>query len=220
MKTKIKLLLLVLSIIFIISGNIFSQTIYNLPFASINNRIELTVTNTSPIAAKNITVAVDSLPSWIKMKDKSVSAGELSAKTEKEVSFTFDVDKKAPVGKEGVIKFRITSLSGERWSKEIKVIAGAPDKFELFQNYPNPFNPTTTISYQLPADSKVTIKIYDVLGKEVSTMFDGTQKAGYYENRFDAGRLSSGMYIYRLIAKSNNGKSGEYSSIKKMMVLK
>ena len=121
-------------------------------------------------------------------------------------------DKKAPVGTNGIIKFKIISQSGEQWNKEIKVTAGAPDKYELYQNYPNPFNPSTIISYQLPYDSRVTIKIYNILGKEVSSLFDGFQTAGYYENRFSAeginGRtLSSGMYIYRLTAKSSDGKS-------------
>ena len=219
MKTKINCLTVVLTLLFMASA-IYSQTVYKLPFASSNNRIELTVTNSSAVAAKNVTVAIDSLPVWIKMKEATIPVGELSAKTEKQVTFTFDVDKKAPVGSEGVIKFKISSQSGEKWSKEIKVTVGAPDKFELFQNYPNPFNPTTTISYQLPFDSKVLIKIYDILGKEVNTMFDGVQKAGYYENRFDANRIASGMYIYRLTAKSNDGKLKEYKSIKKMMVIK
>ena len=220
MNTKIKILLTGIVIILIPIGSTFSQTVYNLPFASSNNRIELTVTNSSAIMAKNVTVAVDSLPVWIKMKEENVSAGELTPKSEKAVTFSFDVDKKAPVGKQGVIKFRVRSQSGEQWSKEIKVIAGAPDKFELFQNYPNPFNPTTIISYQLPSDSKVLIKIYDILGKEVTTLFDGAQKAGYYENIFNANRIASGMYIYRLTAKSTDGKLKEYNSIKKMMVLK
>jgi flagellar hook assembly protein FlgD len=220
MKAMIKYLLAVIAIVFIPAEAVFSQTAYKLPFASSNNRIELTVTNSSTITAKNVTVAVDSVPSWIKMKEETVSAGELAAKGEKAVTFTFDVDKKAPVGSEGTIKFKISSLSGEQWSKEIKVTAGAPDKFELFQNYPNPFNPTTTISYQLASDSKVVIKIYNILGEEVKTMFDGIQKAGYYENRFNANRIASGMYIYRLTAKSSEGKSSEYCSIKKMMVIK
>jgi flagellar hook assembly protein FlgD len=80
---------------------------------------------------------------------------------------------------------------------------------------------TTTISYQLPVDSKVLIKVYDILGREVSTLFDGEQKAGYYENKFPSGgNISSGVYIYRLSARSDNGKSKEYNSIKKMMMIK
>jgi len=217
---KTKYLLSIFAAVLIVSESALSQTVYKLPFASTNNRIELTVTNSSAITAKSVSVVVDSLPAWIKMKEGTVSAGELASKSEKQVTFTFDVDKKAPVGSEGTIKFKIVSQTGEKWSKEIKVAAGAPDKFELFQNYPNPFNPTTTISYQLASDSKVLIKIYNILGEEVKTMFDGVQKAGYYENRFNANRIASGMYIYRLTAKSSEGKSSEYSSIKKMMVIK
>ncbi|MHB1686679.1 MAG: T9SS type A sorting domain-containing protein [Ignavibacteriaceae bacterium] len=148
---------------------------------------------------------------------------------EETYSFNFDVDKQAPVGKEDVINFTITSSNKETWTKEIKVKASAPDKYELYQNYPNPFNPSTIISYQLPEDSKVTIKIYDILGREVATLLNNEEKkAGYYENNFSAGggssgnanALSSGVYIYRLSAKSNDGKSKEFNSIKKMMVIK
>ena len=225
MNALIKYLFLLIAITLISAEITPSQTVYNLPFASSGNRVELTVTNSSTITAKNVIVAVDSLPGWITMKQSSVSAGNMASKSEKVVTFTFDADKKAPVGTNGIIKFKIISQSGEQWNKEIKVKAGAPDKYELYQNYPNPFNPSTIISYQLPYDSRVTIKIYNILGKEVSSLFDGFQTAGYYENRFSAeginGRtLSSGMYIYRLTAKSSDGKSKEFSSIKKMMVLK
>jgi hypothetical protein len=225
MKIRTKYLTSITAVILFTVYTIYPQTLYKLPFASTNNRVELTVYNTSSITAKNVTVTVDSVPSWIKMKETTVSIGELVSKVEKEVTFNFDVDKKAPVGTEGVLKFRIVNLSAakttEQWNKEIKVTAGAPDKYELFQNYPNPFNPATTISYQLASDSKVTIKIYDLLGREVATLCNNEQKAGYYENRFNANNYASGMYIYRLTAKSNDAKSPfEYSSIKKMMLLK
>jgi uncharacterized repeat protein (TIGR01451 family) len=225
MNALIKYLFLLIAITLMSSEITLSQTVYNLPFASSGNRVELTVTNSSTITAKNVIVAVDSLPGWITMKQASVSAGDMASKSEKVVTFTFDADKKAPAGTNGIIKFKIISQSGEQWNKEIKVTAGAPDKFELYQNYPNPFNPSTIISYQLPYDSRVTIKIYNILGKEVITLFNGFQTAGYYENRFSTeginGRaLSSGMNIYRLTAKSSDGKSKEFSSIKKMMVLK
>ena len=225
MNALIKYLFLLIAITLMSSEITLSQTVYNLPFASSGNRVELTVTNSSTITAKNVIVAVDSLPGWITMKQASVSAGDMASKSEKVVTFTFDADKKVPAGTNGIIKFKIISQSGEQWNKEIKVTAGAPDKFELYQNYPNPFNPSTIISYQLPYDSRVTIKIYNILGKEVITLFNGFQTAGYYENRFSTeginGRaLSSGMNIYRLTAKSSDGKSKEFSSIKKMMVLK
>ncbi len=77
-----------------------------------------------------------------------------------------------------------------------------PRTYSLEQNFPNPFNPATTIMYQIPAASWVTIKVYNVLGQELATLVDGEQKAGRHRSRWDAGRFASGMYIYRIIAKN------------------
>ena len=88
-----------------------------------------------------------------------------------------------------------------------------PDNFMLNQNYPNPFNPTTTISFQLPVASQVTLKIYDVLGKEVVALVDEMKNAGNYQVKFDATQLASGMYFYRLDTKS-------FSQVKKMILMK
>ncbi|MFN3345717.1 MAG: T9SS type A sorting domain-containing protein, partial [Chloroherpetonaceae bacterium] len=85
--------------------------------------------------------------------------------------------------------------------------------FELAQNYPNPFNPTTTIRYQIPTAQTVSLKVYDVLGKEVATLVNGRQEAGSYSVPFNASRLSSGMYFYRL-------QAGEYVETRKMMLVK
>lgn len=70
----------------------------------------------------------------------------------------------------------------------------APTEFGI-SNYPNPFNPTTTINYQLPKDGMVTIKVYDIIGKEVATLINGHKSAGYYKVDFDASKLTSGVYI-------------------------
>jgi hypothetical protein len=77
---------------------------------------------------------------------------------------------------------------------------GIPDKFALEQNYPNPFNPSTTISYQLPTQSNVTLKVFDVLGREIETLVNGVEEPGYKSVMFDASRLSSGIYYYQLRA--------------------
>ncbi len=88
-----------------------------------------------------------------------------------------------------------------------------PASIALDQNYPNPFNPTTTISYQLSAVSNVTLKIFDVLGREVETLVSGRQTAGVHTVTFDAGNLSSGVYFYRL-------EAGAYHDTKKLLILK
>ena len=75
-----------------------------------------------------------------------------------------------------------------------------PNKVELYQNYPNPFNPVTVISYKLPVNSAVSLKVFDLLGREVTVLVDGRMSAGNHEVTFDASGLSSGMYFYRLEA--------------------
>ncbi|HPO56793.1 MAG TPA: T9SS type A sorting domain-containing protein, partial [Ignavibacteriaceae bacterium] len=75
-----------------------------------------------------------------------------------------------------------------------------PEGFYLYDPYPNPFNPETVISYQLPVNSKVTLTIYDILGKEVTKLVDKEQEAGKYQITFDAKRYASGVYICRIIA--------------------
>ncbi len=88
-----------------------------------------------------------------------------------------------------------------------------PQTFALHQNYPNPFNPTTVISYQLPVASTVSLKVYDVLGKEVMTLMNSRQNAGTYHFTLNGANLSSGVYFYRL-------QAGNFSQTKKMMLIK
>jgi hypothetical protein len=85
--------------------------------------------------------------------------------------------------------------------------------YSLDQNYPNPFNPATTISYSIPNESQVSLKIYDVMGREVVELASGRQAAGFYNIEFDASSLASGTYFYKLTA-------GEFVSVKKMVLLK
>ncbi len=88
-----------------------------------------------------------------------------------------------------------------------------PLQFKLLQNYPNPFNPTTVISYTIPKASNVTLKVYDLLGREVATLVNGFKTAQEYHVNFNASDLASGVYIYQL-------KYGNQSITKKMVLLK
>jgi len=92
-------------------------------------------------------------------------------------------------------------------------VTGIPTEFSLAQNYPNPFNPTTNISFAIPTESFVSIKIYDILGKEVSKIVNETKQAGYYNFNFDATSLSSGMYFYKI-------EAGNFVQTKRMLLMK
>jgi len=85
--------------------------------------------------------------------------------------------------------------------------------FELYNNYPNPFNPTTRIDYQLPMNSLVTLKVYDILGREVATLVNERENAGTHTVKFDAVNLASGVYFCRL-------QAGTFTDMKKLLLLK
>ena len=82
-------------------------------------------------------------------------------------------------------------------------LAGTSTTSVVAQNYPNPFNPTTTISYQLPAISKVDISIYNLLGQKVATLVSKKQQAGIYKIEWDASGFASGLYFYKLVTDEN-----------------
>ena len=88
-----------------------------------------------------------------------------------------------------------------------------PMEFSLSQNFPNPFNPTTQISYSIPQKSFVNLKVYDLLGKEISQLINEEKEAGIYEVNFDASNLSSGVYFYHI-------EAGDFIETKKMILLK
>ncbi len=88
-----------------------------------------------------------------------------------------------------------------------------PSKFMLSQNYPNPFNPSTIINYELPVNGHVSLKIFDILGREVAELVNSQKSAGSYEVNFNAANLSSGVYFYEI-------RSGSFYSVKKMMLIR
>ena len=121
----------------------------------------------------------------------------------------------------GTYSYKIQSVSTNGTTKDLSTISvtvDVPKTYALYQNYPNPFNPTTVISYQLPAVSNVTLKVYDILGREVAALVNGQENAGVYKVNFNASRYASGVYFYRIVAEG--AKGDRFVAIKKMLELK
>jgi hypothetical protein len=122
----------------------------------------------------------------------------------------------------GVIQYRLKQIDTDgkfKYSEIIEIDNNIPKDFALYQNYPNPFNPSTIISYSIPEESFVSIKVYDLLGKEVATLVDERQTAGNYQKSFNADGLSNGVYFYRIQTNSVNN-SVDFIETKKMSILK
>ena len=105
--------------------------------------------------------------------------------------------------------FQYYNLSNE-------VVIGTPDNFSLTQNYPNPFNPSTKISYSIPLEGKVSLSIFDMTGKEVKSLVNSVQTAGYYSVSFDGSSLASGVYYYRVTVTGQNN----FVATRKMLLVK
>jgi hypothetical protein len=180
-----------------------TAALYEIPFASKGNVIELSVSNTSALIAKQVKVEAINIPEGLKFEEKSITISKLKANEEQIVLFTFSIGKNAVINKEQTLNFAITDKTGQSWTKDIKIKIATPMTFELCQNYPNPFNPTTTIEYQLPGNGIqyiVSLRIYDIIGREIMTLVNEQQEPGFYQKTFNASNLASGMYIYQLIA--------------------
>ncbi len=121
------------------------------------------------------------------------------------------------VSQSGTYTYKLVQIDFNGSRKELGQVDvnvnAVPNDYALNQNYPNPFNPTTVISYQLPKESHVTLKVYDIIGNEVQTLVKGDQPAGTYKVNFNGSDLSSGVYFYRL--QANN-----FVSVKKFTLMK
>ena len=142
---------------------------------------------------------------------------------------TFDITEYVNAAAQLKIRFRITSdgntLGQGWWVDDIKLtnyclgtvgvpeVTNIPKTFAVEQNYPNPFNPVTVIKYQVPQPVNVSIKVFDLLGKEVASLVNEKKEPGYYEASFDGSNLASGLYFYRI-------KAGNFVETKKMMLIK
>jgi len=127
-------------------------------------------------------------------------------------SYSF-VDENVSSGKY-YYRLKQTDIDGKfTFSKVVEADISSPDVYSLDQNYPNPFNPVTTIKYEIPKAGKVKIVIFDMLGRVVQTLVNEFKEAGRYNVQFDAGKLASGTYLYKI-------QAGKFAEVKKMILLK
>ena len=103
--------------------------------------------------------------------------------------------------------------SNDNIKKEQITGSSVPTKYELSANYPNPFNPSTSIEYAVPNDGMVTLKVYDVLGREVANLVNEYMPSGRYKITWDASKMASGIYVYRMTA-------GKFTTSRKMLLMK
>ena len=193
--------------------------IHQLPFASEGNTLELAVANTSEEAAlENVTIHVESAPEWLTFTTNETELETIASGEEATAAFLFDVDRNAPVGEEGEVVFRIESAAGVLTTKTIHLEVEAPRTFALSPNYPNPFNPSTTLAFELPQAGRVTLLVYDVLGREIVRLAEGDYEPGRHEVVFDARNIASGLYIARFIAETEDGRVA--TRIRRMTLLK
>ena len=138
-----------------------------------------------------------------------------------------NIDDDCEMGHEPYIVLNIIVMSDICWTDTISFVVGEqlnvneisiPKEFSLINPYPNPFNPVTTLSYELPEDAKVNITIYDMIGRQVKTLVNASQTAGYKTIYWNATNdknrpVSAGLYLYVI-------QAGEFSQTKKMILLK
>ena len=195
----------------------------------IGNAVKLNCQTATEVNNYGFSVARQTQESSIKNQDESQSwenitfvEGHGNSNSPKYYEYT---DKTVNSGKYHY-RLKQIDIDGQfEYSETVEADLGMPSKFELYQNYPNPFNPTTTIKYITPTvktlhatsqqkyATSVQLKVYDILGNEVSTLVNEKQQPGVYEVTFDASKLASGIYFYRL-------KAGNFSQTNKMILIK
>lgn len=192
---------------------------------------ELSIDQPLPVALKSFSSSVsnrDVKLNWVTSQESNNSGFDVERKSnEGDWSKLGFVNGNGTTNTEKYYSYEDKNLSTGKYSYRLKQIdyngnyeyfnlnnqieVGIPGKYELSQNYPNPFNPATKINFAIPKQGLVTLKVYDILGKEVKTLVNEVKLAGFYTVDFTG--LSSGVYFYRI-------RSGEFTDIKRMMLVK
>jgi hypothetical protein len=182
------------------------------------------------IAASSGTLAVDASESFLKLSGKELTHKSPKSVSNNAVVFTFDYTAPSTTGTATISGVGNSvnlnnSESGDGWNfatpftVTVSTTAGVNEQlvknhgYALNQNYPNPFNPSTSISYTLAQAGNVSLRVFDVTGKEVTRLVDGVQPAGEHKVQFDASRMQSGVYFYTI-------ETSTFKETRKMLLLK
>jgi hypothetical protein len=212
----------ILLTVILLSSILAAQNTYSIQPGVKNNQIVLELSNISLTeSATDLEVKLIKNSNHLTFNQTEKMIENIIQGEETEIAFTFDVDYNIGNVEADTIEFIITDNKSVYLTKQFILHYALPTEFKLEQNYPNPFNPTTKIRYSIPSvvDAKFAsttmtqLKVYDILGNEVTTLVNEQKEPGYYEVDFNAASFASGVYIYRL-------QAGSYVSTKKMMVLK
>ncbi len=216
---KITMLMLILSF------SITAQTVYELMPGTKGNEIVLQLTNVSETEiANNLVVKILKGSEHLEFNKADEYVTKVESSSEKEISFTFDVKYNTNANVTDTVEFLVTNNKNIFVTKSFIFNYVGPKEYALEQNFPNPFNPSTKIRYTVPdlgTNPQVMLKVYDILGNEIETLVNEKQVPGYKEVDFNAKRLASGVYIYRLTADDPSKNSDQvFVSVKKMMLIK
>ncbi len=203
-----------MAMIILIIGISNAQTIYEVTPGVKGNQIVLQLSNTS--ASENVidlSVKVAKGPDNIKFSLPEKRIENIEKGKEEEAVFEFAVVYNVKANAIDTIEFLITNGKSVYQTKQFVLRYATPTEYKLEQNFPNPFNPVTVIRYQLPSKVLAILKIFDVLGKEVSVLVNAENEAGFHQVEFNGAGLASGVYFYVL-------QAGSFVQTKKFILLK
>ena len=189
------------------------------PFASEANTLELTIANRSgEQAIRGAVVVLTSAPEWVRVDQNRLDVGDLDVGAEGPVTFSFDVDRGAPVGEPAEVVLEVRDGDGRLLErKPVRLQVAAPAALALHLPRPNPARGPAIVPFEVPVAGNVRLTAYDVLGREVTVLVDGEREPGAHEARLDAGRLAVGVYVVRLVAE---GEAGPEAAVRRLTVVR
>jgi hypothetical protein len=183
-----------------------NEPVPEVPFGSEDNAVRLILSNQIADSISSVRVTPTETPSWVRLQAQERTLAGLAEGAERAVRFGFSVAEDATVGEPALLRFAITAAGDTLGRKTVRFQVTAPTEFTLAGNAPNPFRRQTTIRYKLPQSAEVTVQVYDLLGRRITRLENGTQKAGLQAIQWAPRSMASGTYFYRLVVEPEQGQ--------------